>query len=276
MTPPMSSRTPRKLFVVGVQISATTYDEVANATASWIAADNPEETARYICVTSVHGVMEARRDAAIRSILNAADIATPDGMPLVWALRSFGQRQQQRVYGPNLMLLLCEQAARLGHRIFLYGGHPETLEILRLNLLKRFPTLIIAGSYAPPFRQLTELEDQQVCQVIREAAPHLVFVGISTPKQERWMYEHRATLPRMVMIGVGAAFDFHAGRVKQAPEWMQRNGLEWLFRLTQEPTRLWRRYLLVTPGFLPCWAAQKVRLVIRGLVNRRSPRVSGI
>jgi N-acetylglucosaminyldiphosphoundecaprenol N-acetyl-beta-D-mannosaminyltransferase len=218
--------------------------------------------------------MEARKDDAFRSILNGADIATPDGMPLVWALRSFGQRRQQRVYGPNLMLVLCEQAARMGHRIFIYGGRPETLEILRTNLHERFPTLIVSGSYSPPFRPLTASEDRQVCQIIREAAPDLIFVGISTPKQERWMYDHRSALPGTIMIGVGAALDFHSGRVKQAPGWMQRNGLEWFFRLTREPNRLWRRYLLVTPGFLPCWAAQKARVVIRGMFNGHSSRLS--
>ena len=271
---PNPSCTPPKLDVVGVQISTTSYDEVANACASWIATDAREAPARYICVTSVHGVMEARKDAAFRSILNGADIATPDGMPLVWALRSFGQQGQQRVYGPNLMLVLCEQAARMGHKIYIYGGRPETREILRTNLHDLFPTLIVSGSYSPPFRPLTASEDQEVCQIIREAAPDLIFVGISTPKQERWMYDHRSALSGTIMIGVGAALDFHSGRVKQAPGWMQRNGLEWFFRLTKEPNRLWRRYLLVTPGFLPCWAAQKARVVIRSMFNGHSSRVS--
>jgi N-acetylglucosaminyldiphosphoundecaprenol N-acetyl-beta-D-mannosaminyltransferase len=267
--PETYSDAPRKLDVVGVNISATSYDEVARACAAWIAGDAADKPARYICVTSVHGVMEARRDAAIRSILNGADIATPDGMPLVWALRSFGRRDQQRVYGPNLMLVLCEQAARLGHRVFLYGGRPDTLETLRANLLARYPELILAGSYSPPFRPLSEEEDQQVCRMIHDASADLVFVGISTPKQERWMFEHRHTVAGVVMIGVGAAFDFHAGRVQQAPGWMQRNGLEWLFRLTREPARLWKRYLLVTPGFLPCWAVQKASMTIRGMMAGR-------
>jgi N-acetylglucosaminyldiphosphoundecaprenol N-acetyl-beta-D-mannosaminyltransferase len=214
--------------------------------------------------------MEARKDPSIRSILNQADIATPDGMPLVWALRSFGLREQQRVYGPNLMLTLCEQAARRGHRVFLYGGRPETLDVLQANLLKRFPELILAGAYSPPFRELTEVEEQDVRRMIREANPDFIFVGISTPKQERWMSAHKHVFPGVVMVGVGAAFDFHAGRVRQAPAWMQRNGLEWLFRLTSEPGRLWRRYVLVTPWFLPFWAMQKVSIAMRNAACGRS------
>jgi N-acetylglucosaminyldiphosphoundecaprenol N-acetyl-beta-D-mannosaminyltransferase len=259
----ITNHTPPRLDVLGVHINATSYDEVTRTCAYWISTRDNETSARYICVTSVHGVMEARKNAEIRSILNNADIATPDGMPLVWALRSFGQPQQQRVYGPDLMLALCDQAARLGHRIFLYGGRTETLEHLCRNLRARFPELIIAGSYSPPFRTLSEEEEASVRKMIREAAPSLVFVGISTPKQERWMAEHRDVFPGVVMIGVGAAFDFHAGRVKQAPAWMQRNGLEWLFRLTREPSRLWKRYLLVTPVFLPCWAIQKASMAMR-------------
>jgi N-acetylglucosaminyldiphosphoundecaprenol N-acetyl-beta-D-mannosaminyltransferase len=206
--------------------------------------------------------MEARKNSGLRSILNAADIATPDGMPLVWALRSFGVPKQERVYGPTLMLLLCEQAARLGHRVFLYGGRPEALDRLQTKLIERFPGLKIAGIYSPPFRDLTEFEEKEAQRRIQDAAPDLLFVGISTPKQEHWMWAHRQVLPGIVMVGVGAAFDFHAGRVSQAPAWMQRNGLEWFYRLTREPGRLWRRYLLVTPWFLPLWAMQKASITM--------------
>ena len=254
---------PAKQDVLGVRISATSYAQVAATCASWIARKSESQPARYICVTSVHGVMEARKDASIRSILNDADIATPDGMPLVWALRSFGLPDQQRVYGPNLMLILCEQAARLGHRVFLYGGREETLDILQANLRKQFPELILAGSYSPPFRPLTDVEEDAVRHMIHEASPDFIFVGISTPKQERWMAAHKHVFPGVVMAGVGAAFDFHAGRVKQAPAWMQRNGLEWFFRLTSEPARLWKRYVLVTPWFLPFWAMQKASITMR-------------
>ena len=216
---------------------------------------------RYICVTSVHGIMLARRDPRLRAILNQADIATPDGMPVVWALRSFGHAAQTRVYGPTLMLRLCTQAVRERHRIFLYGGRPETLYDLRRKLLDHFPGLSIVGAYSPPFRPLTSEEDENIVQAISESNADIVFVGISTPKQEQWMSQHHTRIPGAVMIGVGAAFDFHAGRVRQAPNWMQRHGLEWVFRLLMEPQRLWRRYLLQTPFFLPLWALQRAGLL---------------
>ena len=254
---------PVKQDVLGVGISATSYSDVAAVCNRWLQERESAAVARYICITSVHGVMEARKDSRLRSIFNQADIATPDGMPIVWALRSFGFPGQQRVYGPNLMLTLCEQAEARGHRIFLYGGRPESLEALRLRLRQRFPRLVIAGSYSPPFRPLTDDEETGVREQISSAKPDLLFVGISTPKQERWMNEHRACFPGVVMIGVGAAFDFHAGRVRQAPAWMQKRGLEWLFRLTMEPARLWKRYLLVTPLFLPCWALQRLSISMR-------------
>jgi N-acetylglucosaminyldiphosphoundecaprenol N-acetyl-beta-D-mannosaminyltransferase len=260
---------PAKQEVLGVNISATSYGEVAKTCADWIASGDPDSPARYICVTSVHGVMESRKDPRVRSILNGADIATPDGMPIVWALRSFGHKTQQRVYGPTLMLTLCEQAAQLGHRIFLYGGRPDTLEALEATLKSRYPSLVLAGSYSPPFRDLTDAEENDLRRMVREARPDIIFVGISTPKQERWMAAHKQVFPGVVMIGVGAAFDFHAGRVRQAPAWMQRNGLEWLFRLTSEPTRLWKRYVLVTPWFLPYWAMQKAAISMRNIACGR-------
>jgi N-acetylglucosaminyldiphosphoundecaprenol N-acetyl-beta-D-mannosaminyltransferase len=262
---------PNRLDVLGVGISTTSYDEVSKLCSQWI-ANKRGGRGRYICVSSVHGVMEARRDRRIRSILNNADIVTPDGMPLVWALRSFGAVSQGRVYGPNLMLTLCEGAERLAHRIFLYGGKAETVDALERSLRTRYPDLVIAGKYSPPFRPLTEEEDEEVCGLIHHAQPDLIFVGLSTPKQELWMADHVARFPGGIMIGVGAAFDFHAGRVRQAPVWMQDRGLEWLFRLTQEPMRLWRRYILITPWFLPCWGIQKLSLMMRNSTGRRYPR----
>lgn len=254
---------PTKKPVVGVGISATAYDEVLDVVAGWVERrrDGAAAPGRYICVTSVHGVISSVFDPEIRKILNGADIATPDGMPLVWAMRSFGVSGQTRVYGPTLMLKACKRAAEAGQRIFLYGGQDETLALLERNLLAQFPKLIIAGKYAPPFRPLTPEESAQVVDLIRSANSDLVFVGLSTPKQERWMVQHRDRLPGVVMFGVGAAFNFHAGTVKQAPEWMQRSGLEWLFRLLAEPRRLWKRYLFITPLFLPLWALQKLRIL---------------
>jgi N-acetylglucosaminyldiphosphoundecaprenol N-acetyl-beta-D-mannosaminyltransferase len=249
---------PAKQDVIGVGISTTTYPEVVDFCCKWAGErrSGAPARARYICVTSVHGVITARDDPDTARILNAADIATPDGMPLVWALRSFGARGQQRVYGPELMLRVCRDAALHGHRVFLYGGREETLAVLQSRLEAQFPGLAIAGAYAPPFRELTAAEEESAVEQIRRSDADIVFVGISTPKQERWMYAHRLTFPGVVMLGVGAAFDFHAGLVRQAPPWMQRRGLEWLFRLAVEPRRLWRRYLLVTPRFLPLWAME--------------------
>ncbi len=252
---------PDKQSVAGVGISKTSYAEVVALCRHWSEECRSSSVPRghYICVTSVHGIMMAQDDPEIAKILNEADIATPDGMPLVWAVRSFGTPHQQRVYGPTLMLELCREAAQTGQRIFLYGGREETLPLLMERLLQKFPSLIIAGSYSPPFRPLTPEEEDRVQQMIGQADPDIVFVGVSTPKQEKWMYAHRDCFPGVTMIGVGAAFDFNAGRTRQAPAWMQRNGLEWLFRLAVEPVRLWRRYLLITPRFLPLWAMQKLR-----------------
>jgi N-acetylglucosaminyldiphosphoundecaprenol N-acetyl-beta-D-mannosaminyltransferase len=256
-----SQAVPEKQLVVSVGISKTSYGEVVHLCEQWASErrTGARQQARYICVTSVHGIIMAHDDPEVAKILNAADIATPDGMPVVWALRSFGSLKQQRVYGPTLMLNICQRAAQAGMRIFLYGGREEMLPILEKQLRNRFHSLAIAGSYSPPFRALSEAEDRKIQEMIRASDADIIFVGISTPKQEKWMYDHRLCFPGVTMIGVGAAFDFHAGRTRQAPGWMQRNGLEWLFRLTVEPTRLWKRYLLITPRFLPLWAIQKLK-----------------
>lgn len=259
--------TPPKVEVLGVGISRAGYDEITAMCARWL--EDRRAPSRYICVASVHGLMEARKDAYVKDILNRADITTADGMPLVWALRSFGVRNQQRVYGPSLMLALCEQAQRLGHRVFFYGGRQEALMALCSRMRGMFPSLSIAGAYSPPFRVLTDREEAAVQRAILNAAPALIFVGISTPKQERWMASHLHIFPGTIMVGVGAAFDFHAGRIRQAPEWMQRNGLEWFFRLTSEPARLWKRYLLVTPWFIPFWALQKTSMKLHDIACGR-------
>jgi N-acetylglucosaminyldiphosphoundecaprenol N-acetyl-beta-D-mannosaminyltransferase len=254
------TETPGKQNVAGVWISKADYAGVVRTVRGWIAESRrrPGGPARYITVTSVHGIVTARRDVEVRRILNEAVIATSDGMPVVWAMRSFGVRDQQRVYGPTLMLEMCRDAAAQGHRIFLYGSSPQCIEKLRENLLAKFPSLPIAGAYSPPFRPLTPEEDAEVVRMIRDSKADIVFVGISTPKQEKWMAAHVESLPGTIMVGVGAAFDFHAGLLRQAPAWMQRNGLEWFYRLCVEPKRLWRRYVLETPRFLPLWALQKL------------------
>jgi N-acetylglucosaminyldiphosphoundecaprenol N-acetyl-beta-D-mannosaminyltransferase len=256
---------PEKQLVVSTGISKTSYSEVVDLCAKWAAERRAAATtaAQYVCVTSVHEIMVARDDPEFAMILSQADIVTPDGMPIVWALRSFGVSGQPRVYGPTLMLRICERAAHSGLRIFLYGGRKDTLPVLESRLCKQFPGLIIAGSYSPPFRPLTDAEEVEIVKRIQGSDADIVFVGIGAPKQERWMHQHLGCFPGVTLIGVGAAFDFHAGRTRQAPAWMQHGGLEWLFRLGTEPARLWKRYLLITPRFLPLWAMQKLREVVR-------------
>lgn len=257
---------PRKV-VAGVWISMTSYEEMTDVCRRWIAenrairAADARPVGRYVCITSVHGIVTSVFDPEVRSDLNQADAATPDGMPVVWALRSFGARNQQRVYGPTLMMHLCKMAARDRFRVFLYGAKQSTLDQLMENLEAKVPGIEIAGVYSPPFRPLTHEERDDVQRRIMDSDADLVFVGLSTPRQERWMAENSPHLPGKVLIGVGAAFDFHAGTVRQAPAWVQQRGLEWLFRLIMEPRRLWKRYLLVTPIFIPLWALQKVKLL---------------
>lgn len=261
----------RKHAVLGVGISATSYGEIVRLCRQWLEAKrrwqqsgcDPVATppARSIFLCSVHPVMMAAFQPEFRAVLNGADAAAPDGMPLAWALRSFGVKGQQRVYGPDLMLALCAQAAELGHRVFLYGGREETLSVLCRRLTDRFPGLVIAGTHAPPFRPLTPEEDAACVERIVAAQADIVFVGIGAPKQERWIADHCGKLPGAVLVGVGAAFDFHAGRVRQAPRWMQQAGLEWFFRLMMEPGRLWKRYLLLNPLFLTMWTLQKAGIL---------------
>ncbi|MGH7879262.1 MAG: WecB/TagA/CpsF family glycosyltransferase, partial [Candidatus Binataceae bacterium] len=210
----------------------------------------------YVCVTSVHGVVESQRDESLRLIHNNAGMVTPDGMPLVWVSRLMGFRQTQRVYGPDLMLAVCERAAARGYRHFFYGGGPGVAERLSERLCNRYPGLRVAGIHSPPFRALSPAEDCAVVEQINSSGADIVWVGISTPKQERWMAAHVRRLNAAALIGVGAAFDFHAGLKKQAPRWMRRSGLEWTFRLATEPRRLWRRYLASNPVFVALVAMQ--------------------
>ncbi|HVX65826.1 MAG TPA: WecB/TagA/CpsF family glycosyltransferase [Bryobacteraceae bacterium] len=257
---------PSKKIVLGVGVSTTSYQEVVDTCSRWAeerraASGAAPLAARYVCVTSVHGIVLSVLDPELRGVFNRADVITPDGVPLVWALRSFGARSQQRVYGPNLMLELCARSERSGYRIFLYGGRQEALDLLTNNLRRRFPNLAIVGTYSPPFRPLTPAETEEIARRIRESGAEFVFVGLSTPKQDRWMAQVRGLLPETTLFGVGAAFDFHAGTLRQAPAWMQRHGLEWLFRLAMEPKRLWKRYVLVTPIFLPLWGLQKLGIL---------------
>ncbi len=237
---------PERVNVLGVGVSAINMPMALEIIAGWIARREP----RYVCVTGVHGVMESQRDEDLRRIHNRAGIVAPDGMPLVWLSRLRGFRHVERVYGPDLMLAVCEYSVSRGYRHFFYGGVEGVADRLAAALQKRFPGLQVVGTYSPPFRPLTPEEDEQVVGIINAGDPDIVWVGLSTPKQERWMVEHRDRLRAPVLIGVGAAFDFLSGRKPQAPRWMQRSGLEWLFRLLTEPRRLWRRYLINNPLFV--------------------------
>lgn len=235
-----------RVDVLGVNVSAVNMDQALDALDRWIT----EDARTYVCVTGVHGVMESRRDERLRHIHNDAGLVTPDGMPLVWWSRASGQRHVTRVYGPDLLLACCRRSLTTGYRHFFYGGNDGVADLLARRLAQKFPGLVVAGTYTPPFRPLTPEEDDEVVARINAAAPEVLWVGLSTPKQEYWMAEHVGRIAAPVMIGVGAAFDFHAGLKKQAPVWMQHSGLEWLFRLGSEPRRLWKRYLVNNPAFV--------------------------
>lgn len=247
---------PARVNVLGVGVSAINMDMAIATFDAWIARREQQ----YVCITGVHGVMESQRDPALRAILCRSGLTTPDGMPLVWLSKLHGFRQVQRVYGPDLMLAMCERSREKGYRHFLYGGDEELVAALAARLRQRYSGLQIVGAYAPPFRPVTLEEDTAIIRMINDACPDVVWVGLSTPKQERWMAEHHRRITAPILVGVGAAFDFHAGRKRQAPRWMRRNGLEWLFRLFQEPKRLWRRYLLNNPRFVGLIVLQTFRL----------------
>ena len=232
--------------VLGVHVSALTIKDAVAEIGRWIESREHH----YVCVTGVHGVMESQRDADLKRIHNESGLTTPDGMPMVWAGRWAGMAGMERVYGPDLMLAVAQQAVARGWRFYLYGGRPGVAELLTRRLTERFPGLQIAGMYSPPFRPLTVTEDEALIGRINAAAPDIVWVGLSTPKQERWMAAHVARLGASALIGVGAAFDIHAGTLRQAPRWMRRSGLEWLFRMLMEPKRLARRYLSNNPRFV--------------------------
>ena len=229
--------------VLGVRVSALTVSDAVETIAGWI-RDRRRE---YVCVRDVHGVMACTRDGALRLIHNAAGMVTPDGMPLVWVGRWSGRRIE-RVCGPDLLPAVCDRSREWKH--YFYGGGVGVPELLAQRLRERHGPLTIVGTLSPPFRELSAEEDEAIVQQINAADPDIVWVGLGTPKQERWMAEHRARLNAPVLVGVGAAFDFHAGLKRQAPRWMRHTGFEWCFRLATEPRRLWRRYLRNNPLFV--------------------------
>ncbi len=213
---------------------------------SWIAT----RKSAYICMTGVHGVMEAQSNPHLRSVLNGAFINAPDGMPMSWVGWLQGHRQMDRVYGPDFMTNLCGISVNKGYRHYLYGGQPGVAQELKVALQKRFPGLQVVGTCTPPFRSLTQEEESRLLDDVQSANPDILWVGLSTPKQECFMAEYVDRLRVPLLVGVGAAFDFHAGRIDDAPAWIKRAGLQWLHRLFQDPTRLWKRYLLNNPAFL--------------------------
>jgi len=226
-------------------VDAVQIPDVVAQMEAWI---RERAACHFVAVTGMHGVTEARRDPGFKEILNAADMVVPDGMPLVWLARWRGYSLKRRVYGPELMETFCRET-RSRYRHFLYGGSPGAPELLARILADRLGVRVV-GTYSPPFRPLTLAESEEVATLINRAAPDVLWVGLSTPKQEQWMYERRNTLRVPVMLGVGAAFDLNSGRVRQAPRWIREHGLEWLFRLLMEPRRLWKRYLLYGSKFI--------------------------
>jgi len=230
--------------VLGVRVDAIQIPGVVEQIEEWV---RERGTTHFVAVTGMHGVTEALRDSRFKGILNSADLVVPDGMPLVWVARQHARTIKRRVYGPELMETFCESTGGK-YRHFFYGGAPGVPEHVAQVMRQRYG-IQVAGAFSPPFRPLTEAEDMEVSALIQDAAPDILWVGLSTPKQERWMYAHKGSIPVPVMLGVGAAFDICTGRLSQAPRWMRENGLEWLFRLLAEPRRLWRRYLVLGPSF---------------------------
>ena len=232
-------------YVLGMRVDATSYEDASQHVVQWAR----EGRSAYVCVATVHMTMEAFDSSAFQRVVNGADLVTPDGRPLVWALRSLGVKDATQVRGTDLTTHVVERAARERVPIGLYGGTPELLQQFARTLTSRYPGTRVVCQIAPPFRPLTPEEDKRVTQEIVSSGARIVFVGIGCPKQERWMVLHKERIPA-VMLGVGAAFDFHTGRVRQAPHWMQVAGLEWVFRLLMDPKRLWKRYAKHNPRFV--------------------------
>lgn len=243
--PPISD-TPRRVgSVLGIGIDALGWNQALSRLLDW--ARNKES--RYVAICNAHVVVTATQEPAYRKIIESADMATPDGAPVAWMLRRQGFVGQQRINGPDLMWALARSCEGEGVSIFFYGSTADTLEKLRHRLLSAFPALRVAGMESPPFRPLSAEEDAAAVERIHASGAGIVLVGLGCPKQERWMAEHRGRI-NAVMIGVGAAFDFHAGTVSRAPAWMRNHGLEWLHRLASEPRRLWKRYLVTNTLFI--------------------------
>jgi N-acetylglucosaminyldiphosphoundecaprenol N-acetyl-beta-D-mannosaminyltransferase len=247
---------PLRAEILGIPLAVSDYAQVIDWMEAMVAAD----ARGYLTAAAVNLVMSAREQPETLTAVLGATLAVPDGMPLVWALRALGHARATRVYGPDLMLGFCARAATTATPMYLYGGRDEeALELLTNRLRERFPGLRLVGGFSPPFRELTPSEEQRVAADIDASGAKVVWVGTGQPKQELWMHRMRPLLQAPLLVGVGAAFDFHAGLVPQAPRWMQRSGLEWSYRLAREPRRLWRRYARYNPAFVAGFARQYLR-----------------
>ena len=262
---PVEVRPPESVEVLGIPLGLTDYER----TLDWIDGRVAQQGRDYVCVCNVHAVMASAEDPDLRSALLGSSLNVPDGQPLVWALNALGHPLEDRVYGPELMARACARSASSGQRLYLYGGRNQgALVQLALNLRQRYPGVKIVGGYSPPHRPLNGEERDAVVHEINASRADVVWVGIGVPKQEKWMTQMRPELDAPVLIGVGAAFDFHAGLVPQAPPWMQGVGLEWAYRLAHEPRRLWRRYTRYNPRFVRDFGRQLV-------AHRRAQRHGG-
>lgn len=241
----MNSQIRCRVPVLSTTIDAIGWDQALDALSRWGA----QHESRYVCICNAHSVVTVERDPEFGKVVDEADLATPDGAPVAWMLRKLGFPGQQRINGPDLMWRYCELAAKRDESIFLFGASPETLGILQERLPQAFPGLRIAGAISPPFHPVSDAEDAEYVSCINASGAGTVWVGLGCPKQEKWMAAHRGKI-NLVMIGVGAAFDYHAGRIKRAPIWMQRAGLEWFHRLCAEPRRLWKRYFITNFLFI--------------------------
>ena len=252
---------PDAVSILGIPLAMTDYE----ATMDWMDASVAHREKGYICVAATHTVMVCDEDPELREAVLNSSLTLPDGQPLVWAMNALGGDLEERVYGPELMARCCERAAGTGTRMYLYGGRNQgALVQLALNLRQRFPGVKIVGGYSPPFRDLSEEEEEAIVAEMNGSKADVIWVGVGAPKQEKWMAAMRDRLEAPVLVGVGAAFDFHAGLVPQAPEWMQSAGLEWLFRMAQEPRRLAPRYVRYNPRFITGFARQYARHRLMG------------
>jgi N-acetylglucosaminyldiphosphoundecaprenol N-acetyl-beta-D-mannosaminyltransferase len=246
--------------VLGTWIDALIWDDAIQKIMTWGGA----RESRYICICNVHSVVTARRDMEFRKAVNGADMATSDGAPIAWALRKLGFPSQERINGPDLMWRYLREAERVGQTVFFYGSTNETLVKLRASIAREFPGLKVAGMHSPPFRPISGSEDEKEVEEINRSGANVVFVGLGCPKQEKWMAAHHGRI-NAVMIGVGAAFDYHSGTVSRAPLWWQRNGLEWLYRLFSDPRRLFKRYMVTNTLFIVGFSRQ---LINKKILNK--------